>query len=112
LLHTQDQPLRRIAVILGEFGVTGHSGSSHSRTPQGEEVSEADVTFLQDLAQYLQSLQEKGAAISWFWWAWNANSGEELPPSLQVFLDDEGAWMQDDKHLNLRHHCHMCLAKV
>jgi hypothetical protein len=96
----QMQPLDRMAVILGEFGVPDHG---KPRTPANQNpatgsnsnpadsavhdnpadrdfssIADVDVTFLQDLAEYLRGLEVQGATVSWFWWAWNANSGRNF----------------------------------
>eukprot|EP00882_Tetradesmus_deserticola_P020230 GHRQ01021812.1.p2 GENE.GHRQ01021812.1~~GHRQ01021812.1.p2 ORF type:complete len:112 (+),score=25.75 GHRQ01021812.1:343-678(+) len=96
-LPLQMQPLNRMAVILGEFGVTDHgkplpasaaqpgsmtdadvSGADSALHGDFSSIADVDVTFLQDLAEYLRGLEVQGATVSWFWWAWNANSGERL----------------------------------
>jgi hypothetical protein len=84
-----------MAVILGEFGVPDHGKPKTSDTPNPatgsnsnhadsavaaadgdfSSIADVDVTFLQDLAEYLRGLEVQGASVSWFWWAWNANSG-------------------------------------
>jgi hypothetical protein len=87
------QPLDRMAVILGEFGVPDHgtppqnpaTGQANTAAAADDDevksrdfssIADVDVTFLQDLAEYLRGLEVQGATVSWFWWAWNANSGE------------------------------------
>jgi hypothetical protein len=92
----QMQPLDRMAVILGEFGVSDHGKPKPPTAPNPtasasnptadsavdgadgdfSDIADVDVTFLQDLAEYLRGLEVQGATVSWFWWAWNANSGE------------------------------------
>jgi hypothetical protein len=92
----QMQPLDRMAVILGEFGVPDHGKPTPPQSPAAtaaaegrhleannsfpangdfSSIADVDVTFLQDLAEYLRGLEVQGATVSWFWWAWNANSG-------------------------------------
>jgi hypothetical protein len=93
--NLQMQPLDRMAVILGEFGVPDHgkpktpttpspAGGSNSNPADSavaaddgdfSKIADVDITFLQDLAEYLRGLEVQGATVSWFWWAWNANSG-------------------------------------
>lgn len=68
-----------MAVVLGEFGVRDRGAASQgSGSKAGEDFSDidaVDITFLRDLSDYLKGLETQGATVSWFWWAWNANSG-------------------------------------
>jgi hypothetical protein len=77
----QGAPLARLPVVVGEFGVYDH-GSFYSPGPDYTNIRGVDVTFLNDFGDYLKQKETQGATISWFWWAWNANSGGCLLDSI------------------------------
>eukprot|EP00775_Hariotina_reticulata_P002530 gene2530-2832_t len=68
-------PLARLPVVVGEFGVYDHA-NFHGQGPDYTNIYGVDLTFLNDFADYLKQKENQGATISWFWWAWNANSGD------------------------------------
>lgn len=71
-------PLDRVAAVLGEFGVKDH-GTDDVADPYGDStnIAEVDAKFLADLAAYMERIKsQSGNAVSWFMWAWNANSRE------------------------------------
>ncbi|KAI8470545.1 MAG: glycoside hydrolase superfamily [Monoraphidium minutum] len=63
----------RAAVILGEFGVRddGDNADSNADTTVW---SATDRAWLSNLAKFSKS--QLGAQASWFFWSWNANSGD------------------------------------
>uniref|UniRef100_A0A383WE90 Ammonium transporter AmtB-like domain-containing protein n=1 Tax=Tetradesmus obliquus TaxID=3088 RepID=A0A383WE90_TETOB len=69
-------PLPAMAVLLGEFGSKdyGDNGDTNSDTTV---YSHVDKQWLRDTAAYIRGLSESThSPVSWFFWAWNANSGD------------------------------------
>lgn len=62
----QMKPLRRIAVVLAEFGVFGFA-PANGRASGASDISSGDLGFLRNLSDYLKRIHDKGATISWFW---------------------------------------------
>jgi hypothetical protein len=62
-------------VMLGEFGSKDFGDNSNTNADTTV-YSDVDKQWLRDTAAYLRSLSESaGSPLSWFFWAWNANSG-------------------------------------
>lgn len=75
----QGTPLPAMAVLLGEFGSKdyGDNGDTNSDTTV---YSDVDKQWLRDTAAYARRLSESThSPVSWFFWAWNANSGKAQP---------------------------------
>jgi hypothetical protein len=98
-------PLDRVAAVLGEFGVKDH-GTDDVADPYGDStnIAEVDAKFLADLAAYMERIKsQSGNAVSWFMWAWNANSRERQGDEVEAWLHSlccvsltawlERAWM-------------------
>jgi hypothetical protein len=64
-----------LPVVIGESGAKDWGDNSRNNTDTTL-YTEADKLWLNIVASYLRALSEKtGQQPSWFWWAWNANSG-------------------------------------
>ncbi|WIA11531.1 hypothetical protein OEZ85_011642 [Tetradesmus obliquus] len=65
-----------LPVVIGESGAKDWGDNSRNNTDTTL-YTEADKLWLNIVASYLRALSEKtGRQPSWFWWAWNANSGD------------------------------------
>jgi hypothetical protein len=61
--------------MLGEFGSKDFGDNSNTNADTTV-YSDVDKQWLRDTAAYLRGLSESaGSPLSWFFWAWNANSG-------------------------------------
>jgi hypothetical protein len=64
-----------LPVVIGESGAKDWGDNSVNNTDTTL-YTEADKLWLNIVASYLRALSDKtGRQPSWFWWAWNANSG-------------------------------------
>jgi hypothetical protein len=62
-------------VLLGEFGSKDFGDNSEANSDTTV-YSDADRQWLRDTAAYVRGLAgSSGIPASWFFWAWNANSG-------------------------------------
>lgn len=66
----------QLPVVIGESGARD-SGDNSAVNADTTVFTPADRTWLDIVATYLRTLSEKtGHQPSYFWWAWNANSGD------------------------------------
>lgn len=72
-MHHPQSKAPKTAVVLGEFGVLDSGDNSNNNTDTTQ-WAPADVAWLQMLNGYAK--KQLGATPSWFWWSWNANSGD------------------------------------
>eukprot|EP00882_Tetradesmus_deserticola_P032341 GHRQ01036662.1.p1 GENE.GHRQ01036662.1~~GHRQ01036662.1.p1 ORF type:complete len:137 (+),score=38.69 GHRQ01036662.1:168-578(+) len=74
-LPLQGGALPAMSVLLGEFGSKDQGDNSVSNADTTA-YSDADKRWLRDTAAYVRRLSHSaGSPASWFFWAWNANSG-------------------------------------
>jgi hypothetical protein len=73
-----------LPVVIGESGAKDWGDNSVNNTDTTL-YTEADKLWLNIVASYLRALSDKtGRQPSWFWWAWNANSGAQC---LALYVD-------------------------
>lgn len=72
----QGKTMADTPVLIGEFAVKD-SGNNSFNNNDTTVYTPADRMWLEAFAQYHRALSAKaGRPLSWFFWAWNANSGE------------------------------------
>jgi hypothetical protein len=65
-----------LPVVIGESGAKDWGDNSLNNTDTTN-YTNSDKIWLEIVATYLRALSDKtGRQPSWFWWAWNANSGD------------------------------------
>lgn len=73
----QGASIPALPVVIGESGAKDWGDNSINNTDTTM-YYDVDKLWLNVVAAYLRALSEKtGRQPSWFWWAWNANSGEQ-----------------------------------
>jgi aryl-phospho-beta-D-glucosidase BglC (GH1 family) len=76
LAPVQGKTMADTPVLIGEFAVKD-SGNNSMVNNDTTVYTPADRMWLEMFAQYSRELSAKaGRPLSWFFWAWNANSGE------------------------------------
>jgi hypothetical protein len=78
--------------VIGESGAKDWGDNSRNNTDTTL-YTEADKLWLNIVASYLRALSEKtGRQPSWFWWAWNANSGKDGAKHISQ-IPSAGGWL-------------------
>jgi hypothetical protein len=71
-LKRQGDPLRRVGLIIGEFG-TRDDGDNAVANRDTTTYTRRDRAWLGLLSRYLRALSKESGPVSWMWWSWNVS---------------------------------------